>query len=111
MLKALAREKTKTTIIARKLKRSVSAVFVALTGKVDAYVNYPWCVQGETRGMECVFSTKEQCSQDGRGRGFGSQCIRNPTYNPALGPVGERAGVSVRPEHVRHKSHKHTADR
>jgi hypothetical protein len=46
-----------------------------------------------------------------RGRGFGSQCIRNPTYNPALGPVGERAGLSVRPEHVRHKSHKHTADR
>jgi len=90
---------------------ALSAVFVALTGKVHAYVNYPWCVQGETRGMECVFSTKEQCAQDGRGRGFGSQCIRNPTYNPTLGPVGERVGVSVRPEHVRHKSHKHTADR
>jgi hypothetical protein len=59
---------------------ALSAVFVALTGKVHAYVNYPWCVQGETRGMECVFSTKEQCAQDGRGRGFGTQCIRNPTY-------------------------------
>jgi Protein of unknown function (DUF3551) len=87
---------------------ALSAVFVALTEKVHAYVNYPWCVQGETRGMECVFSTKEQCAQDGRGRGFGSQCIRNPTYNPALGSVGERVGVSVRP--VRHRSHKHTAD-
>ena len=90
---------------------ALSAVFVALTGKVHAYVNYPWCVNGETRGFECYFSTKEQCAQDGRGRGFGTQCIRNPDYHPALGPVGERVGVSVRPEHVRHKSHKHTADR
>ena len=89
---------------------ALSAVF-ATRGEVQAYVNYPWCVNGETRGFECYFSTKEQCAQDGRGRGFGTQCIRNPDYNPASGPVGERVGVSVRPERVRHKSHKHTADR
>jgi uncharacterized protein DUF3551 len=52
------------------------------TSGAQAYVNYPWCAVGETRGMECVFSTKDQCAQDGRSRGFGTQCIRNPSYDP-----------------------------
>jgi hypothetical protein len=66
-----------------------AAVF-AVSGKVHAYVNYPWCVYGDTRGVDCVFSTKEQCAQDGRGRGFGTQCMRNPDYNPKLPSVVER---------------------
>ncbi len=65
------------------------AVVFAASGKVHAAVNYPWCVHGETTGLECVFSSREQCAQNGRGRGFGGQCIRNEFYNPKLGPLGE----------------------
>jgi hypothetical protein len=71
---------------------ALSVVFPAL-GEVHAYVNYPWCVHGDARGFECVFSSREQCNADGRGRGFGGQCIQNPHYNPALGPVVERGQV------------------
>jgi Protein of unknown function (DUF3551) len=63
---------------------SLSAVLTALLGEVHAYVNYPWCIIGDTRGIDCVFSSREQCAQDGRNRGFGGQCIQNPSYNPAL---------------------------
>ena len=65
---------------------ALSGVF-AVVGVAHAYVNYPWCAFGEGRGMDCVFASKEQCSKDGRGRGFGGQCIQNPNYNPALGPI------------------------
>jgi hypothetical protein len=65
---------------------ALSASFVAL-GQAHASVSYPWCVMGETRGFECYFSTREQCAADGRGRGFGGQCIRNPYYR---GPEGRR---------------------
>ncbi len=65
---------------------SLSAAFTAL-GEARAYVNYPWCLVGDTRGMDCVFSSREQCATDGRNRGFGSQCVRNPSYNPALPSV------------------------
>ncbi len=65
------------------------SAMVAASGGVRAAVNYPWCVIGESRGIECVFSTREQCAQDGRNRGFGGQCMRNQFYNPALGPTGE----------------------
>jgi hypothetical protein len=60
---------------------ALSALFVA-SGKVHADVNYPWCLLGDTRGYECVFSSREQCAQDGRNRGFGGQCIQNPYYKP-----------------------------
>jgi hypothetical protein len=86
---------------------ALSAVFATL-GEGRAYVSYPWCVNGETRGMECYFSTKEQCAQDGRGRGFGSQCIRNPGYNPAVGSVP--GGPRPRSEHTRHKLTKHAVN-
>jgi hypothetical protein len=58
------------------------AAFAAFAGKTHADVNYPWCLMGGTRGFECVFSSREQCMQDGRNRGFGSQCIQNPAYKP-----------------------------
>jgi hypothetical protein len=47
---------------------SLSAAFTALE-EVRAYVNYPWCIVGDTRGIDCVFSTEEQCRTDGRNRG------------------------------------------
>jgi uncharacterized protein DUF3551 len=62
---------------------ALSAV-IAVSGKANAYVNYPWCIIGETRGLDCVFENREQCTMDGRNRGFGGQCIQNPFYNPAL---------------------------
>jgi hypothetical protein len=58
------------------------AVFAAFAGNVDAEVNYPWCIIGDTRAIDCYFTSREQCMQDGRNRGFGSQCIRNPAYKP-----------------------------
>jgi Protein of unknown function (DUF3551) len=76
---------------------ALSAVFPAL-GEVRAYVNYPWCAYGETRGADCVFATREQCAQDGRGRGFGTQCMRNPSYNPALPSVVGGVAHPQRPD-------------
>ena len=51
---------------------------------------------GRYRGLDCVFSSREQCMQDGRNRGFGGQCIQNPGYKPGQpsivsGPVAKRA--------------------
>jgi hypothetical protein len=65
---------------------SLSAVLMAL-GEVKAYVNYPWCIRGDARGVDCVFSSREQCVEDGRNRGFGGQCVKNPSYDPKQGPV------------------------
>jgi len=85
------------TLIAAGL--ALSAMLTA-SGEVRAYVNYPWCIIGDSRGIDCVFSTREQCAQDGRNRGFGGQCMRNPNYNPALGPVVE-TGQARRPDQRR----------
>src|SRR5215475_3061389 len=65
---------------------SLSAMLTAL-GEVKAYVNYPWCIIGDTRGIDCAFSSLEQCASDGRNRGFGSQCVKNPNYDPKKGAV------------------------
>jgi Protein of unknown function (DUF3551) len=73
---------------------ALSALFAA-SGKVHAEVNYPWCLMGDTRGYECVFSSREQCAQDGRNRGFGSQCIQNPAYKPGAPTIsGEKRTAS-----------------
>ena len=71
---------------------ALSALFAA-SGKVHAEVNYPWCLLGDTRGYECVFSSREQCSQDGRNRGFGGQCIQNPFYKPGAPTVSGKKGT------------------
>lgn len=91
---------------------ALSAV-VAASGKASAYLNYPWCIVGDTRGIDCVFMSREQCSMDGRNRGFGGQCAKNPFYNPALPtvviqgssspPVAEEGG----PTQSRRKSRRH----
>lgn len=60
---------------------------VAASEKASAYLNYPWCIIGDTRAVDCVFASREQCAVDGRNRGFGGQCIQNPFYNPALPSV------------------------
>ena len=70
------------------------AAFAAFPGKVQAEVNYPWCIMGDTRGFECVFSSREQCMQDGRNRGFGGQCIQNPAYKPGKPTVSQTARPS-----------------
>jgi hypothetical protein len=70
------------------------AGLAAFAGKTHAEVNYPWCIIGDTRAVDCYFSSREQCMQDGRNRGFGSQCIKNPAYKPGAptvsGPLGPR---------------------
>jgi hypothetical protein len=78
----------------------LSAVFAA-SGKVHAYVTYPWCIIGDTRGRECIFSSREQCAQDGRNRGFGGQCIQNPFYH---GPVVGAAAPVKKRVHGRRRS-------
>jgi hypothetical protein len=71
------------------------AAFAAFAGKAHAEVNYPWCIIGDTRAIDCYFSTREQCMQDGRNRGFGSQCIQNPYYKPGSPTVsGEKRTLS-----------------
>jgi Protein of unknown function (DUF3551) len=66
---------------------SLPAVFATLA-QVHAYVNYPWCILGDPmKGRECVFPSREACRMDGRNRGFGDQCIKNPNYDPKKGPV------------------------
>jgi hypothetical protein len=85
------------------MKKVMTAVFAlsalfAASGKVHAYVDYPWCLMGDTRGWECVFSSREQCAQDGRNRGFGSQCIQNPYYKP--GPPTVLGAVEKRKRHA-----------
>jgi hypothetical protein len=67
----------------------LGAGLTAFGGQAQAYVNYPWCIQGEGRGFECSFSTREQCAMDGRNRGFGGLCRQNLYYNPRKGPVIE----------------------
>jgi hypothetical protein len=75
------------------MRKSVIAGLVLWTAlaasaeKTHADVNYPWCIMGDTRGFECVFSSREQCMQDGRNRGFGGQCIQNPAYKPGAPTV------------------------
>jgi Protein of unknown function (DUF3551) len=63
----------------------------AASGKVHGEVNYPWCVIGDSRGFECIFSSREQCMQDGRNRGFGGQCMKNPAYKPGVPTVSPTA--------------------
>jgi hypothetical protein len=63
---------------------AISAAFM-VSGRAHAYVSYPWCAIGEGRGIDCYFASREQCAADGRGRGFGGQCILNPGYTgPAV---------------------------
>jgi hypothetical protein len=71
---------------------ALSALFVA-GQESHAYVNYPWCIHGDSRGLECSFTTKEQCAMDGRNRGFGGQCMANPFYKPNQGTVVEAQGA------------------
>lgn len=78
---------------------ALSAV-VAASGKANAYINYPWCIVGDTRGLDCVFASREQCARDGRNRGFGGQCIQNPFYNPALPSVVPSASPVRKPSSV-----------
>ena len=75
------------------------AASFAAAQQSHAYVSYPWCVHGDARGLECVFTSKEQCAQDGRNRGFGGQCLANPFYKPNQGPVSGAASVKKRKPH------------
>jgi Protein of unknown function (DUF3551) len=69
----------------KKLMIAGVALSALLTGSGQLHaLNYPWCAIGEGRGVDCVFASKMQCAQDGRGRGFGGQCYQNPYYNPVL---------------------------
>ena len=88
------------------MRKSITAgltllgAMMASAGEVRAYVNYPWCSVGESRGMDCVFMSREQCAQDGRNRGFGGQCRENPGYDPTKGSVvdsGNRSNALGRP--------------
>ena len=36
------------------------AAFAVFAGKAQPHVNYPCCLMGDTRGYECVFSSREQ---------------------------------------------------
>jgi hypothetical protein len=89
---------------------ALSALFAA-SGKAHAEVNYPWCIIGNTRAVECYFSSREQCAQDGRNRGFGGQCIQNPFYKPGKPTVSDMKGTAsqaARPSQVKRAGAKAT---
>lgn len=81
------------------------ALFAVLTalGEIHARVNYPWCIIGDSRGIDCYFLSREQCAKDGRNRGFGGQCIQNPFYDPAQGPIIPEGAPVKRPEQGRRR--------
>jgi hypothetical protein len=84
------------------------AAFAAFAGKAHAEINYPWCIIGDSRGLDCVFTSREQCAQDGRNRGFGGQCVQNPAYKPGAPTVsGEKRTVSqsTRPSQAVGRAH------
>jgi hypothetical protein len=85
----------------------LSAAFTALMGEADALANYPWCIIGYHRSVDCYFSTRDQCAAEGRTLGFGRRCIQNPFYNPALPSVMDGASPVKGPNQGRHKSHRH----
>src|ERR1700746_1080595 len=72
---------------------ALSALFAA-SGKLHAELNYPWCLMGDTRGYECVFSSREPCAQDGRNLGFGGQCRQNPFYKPGVPTFSGKNGTA-----------------
>jgi hypothetical protein len=81
------------------MRNSIIAGLILVAGltafgtQAQAYLNYPWCATGDTRGHDCHFSSREQCAMDGRSRGFGGQCIQNPYYDPKKGPIVEPAAA------------------
>jgi hypothetical protein len=81
----------------------LTVAFITM-GEVKSYVNYPWCIIGDSRGIDCVFASKEQCSQDGRNRGFGGQCMKNPNYNPNLPSVVDQGQRSKAADEERRKA-------
>jgi hypothetical protein len=95
----LPTEERRTTREDKHLKKvmtpalALSALFAA-SGKIHADVNYPWCIIGDTRAVDCYLSSREQCMQDGRNRGFGSQCIKNPACTGSFDRFRSRRRVS-----------------
>ena len=80
----------------------ILAASFAVVENAAAYINYPWCIYGDSRGVDCSYRSKEECAKSGRGRGFGSQCRQNPSYNPALPNVVEQSrGRSAEPGQFR----------
>ena len=51
-------------------------------GNSLAYINYPWCVFGESRGTDCSYRSKEECTHSGRSRGFGVSAAKIPATIP-----------------------------
>jgi hypothetical protein len=84
----------------------LSAALIVLVGEVHAYANYPWCIIGYHRGVDCYFSSQEQCAAEGRKLGFGRRCIQNPFYNTAVPSVVDGASPVKGPNRGRNKSHR-----
>ena len=51
-------------------------------GNSLAYINYPWCVFGESRGTDCSYRSKEECTHSGRSRGSGVSAAKIPATIP-----------------------------
>jgi hypothetical protein len=92
---------------------ALSALFAA-SGKVHADVNYPWyratqgdisdlSIIGENRGVECVYSSREQCTRSivawvAALGGNGGHCIQNPAYKQGPPTVsGKKRTETARP--------------
>jgi hypothetical protein len=85
----------------KNMRKAVIIFGLALLGAITALPSgshaQPWCAVGGPRGMDCDFSTREQCTTEGRWRGVGARCVRNPSLLPKAQLATRRSGISHRP--------------
>ena len=74
-----------------KLLLFFSAVLVgvaAIAGSAEA-IDYPWCAEyADGAGVNCGFTTYEQCMETARGSG--GYCALNNTYSPPVAAARSR---------------------
>jgi Protein of unknown function (DUF3551) len=62
---------------------ALAASFGALE-EAHGHGNYPWCIVGYHRSVDCSFSSRDQCAVAAVNLGVVRRCLQNPFYNPAL---------------------------
>jgi hypothetical protein len=60
----------------------LSPVFIALIGEVHAYANYPWCIIGYRRGVDCYFRSRSNALQRGGNSALAAGAYKIPFTIP-----------------------------